>query len=52
MDPGQIIDINKDVFDPPLPWIYLGAAALFFINGFFSHKATLREHQTEISEDA
>lgn len=41
-DPGQIRDVENP-WDPRLPWIYLGAAALFLLNGFVSHRGYLQE---------
>lgn len=41
-DPGQIRDVQNPL-DPRLPWIYLGASALFLLNGIVSHRAYLQE---------
>ncbi len=37
-DPGQ-------VFTPHLPWLYLLASLLFWVNGYFIHQAALNEYR-------
>ena len=43
-DPGQ-------PFTEALPWYYLLAAVLFFINGYISHQATVRAFRRSLSEE-
>lgn len=45
MDPGQ-------PFSESLPWYYAFAALLFFVNGYVSHKAYLREFHTQLQEES
>ncbi len=40
-DPGQ-------PFVDSLAWLYLAAAAIFFVNGYLSHSAYLRERSEAI----
>ncbi|MBA3725722.1 MAG: hypothetical protein H0W86_04530 [Armatimonadetes bacterium] len=43
-DPGQPADTG-------LAWWYLAAAALFFVNGFVSHRATVAIYERSLTEN-
>lgn len=44
-DPGQ-------VFTPHLPWLYIFAAVLFVINGYFIHRAAWNEYQRKFESQS
>jgi hypothetical protein len=42
-DPGQ-------PFTPALPWYYVAASLIFFVNGYLSHRAYVREYELHSQE--